>query len=121
MSEGKIFAEAVEIELKKQGKTKGEFYDAVGVTATALYGWKNGAIPKKDTVIAVQRYLGPQFMQTLKAVSFQEDKNDDDVRELLRSREDLRILLNSAKDVPASSVFALISQLEKMKEDANQS
>lgn len=121
MSEGKIFAEAIEIELKKQGKTKGEFYEAIGISPTAMYGWKNGATPKKETIQAVQQYFGYGFTQTVKNLTLVDQKTDDDMRDILRNREDLRILLNSAKDVPPSSVFALISQIEKLKEDANKS
>ena len=49
-----------------------------------------------------------------------EESIDDETADLLQSireRQDLRILLHSAKDVPASSIYALISQIEKMKED----
>lgn len=100
------FAEIIEVELKRQGKSKGEFYEAVGVSATALWGWKNGATPKKETVGRVEKYLGISFA----------DIDKSDPREDLR--DDLRILLHSASDLPPSSVYALISQIEKMKEDA---
>ena len=104
--DGVKFAEIIEVELKRQGKSKGEFYNAVGVSPTALYGWKNGSIPKRETVAAVSEYLGLD-LTTLEQT---------DPRENLR--DDLRILLNSASDLPPSSVYALISQIEKMKEDA---
>ena len=71
-----------------------------------MYGWKNGAVPKKETVEAVEKYLDLEL--------FPYEKSDP--REELR--DDLRILLNSASDLPPSSVYALISQIEKMKEDA---
>ena len=71
-----------------------------------MYGWKNGAVPKKETVEAVEKYLDLEL--------FPYEKSDP--REELR--DDLRILLNGASNLPPSSVYALISQIEKMKEDA---
>jgi hypothetical protein len=44
---------------------------------------------------------------------------DDETAVLLQSireRQDLRVLLSSAKDVPPSSIYELIAQLERQKE-----
>ena len=114
--DGKVFAQLIEKALLEKGIKKGDFYDAVGISATAMYGWKNGAIPKQETVEAIEKYLD------LELFPYEKSKENDEaaqLREMLRDRQDLRILLRSAKDVPPSSVYALISQIEKMKEDAN--
>lgn len=110
--DGKVFVKLIETALAEKGIKKGDFYDAVGISATAMYGWRNGAIPKKETVDAIEKYLD------LDLFPYEKSDDSDELREMLRDRQDLRILLNSAKDVPASSVYALISQIEKMKEDA---
>lgn len=110
--DGKVFVKLIETALAEKGIKKGDFYDAVGISATAMYGWRNGAIPKKETVEAVEKYLD------LDLFPYEKSDDSDELREMLRDRQDLRILLHSAKDVPASSVYALISQIEKMKEDA---
>ena len=84
-----------------------EFYSATGLTAAAMWGWKkNGAIPKKETIEKVEKYLGISFSNYEKC----------DPREEMRDVD--RILLNSVADLPPSSVYALIAQVEKMKEDA---
>ncbi len=98
------FAEIIEAELRKQGKTKGEFYEAVGVSATALYGWKRGAEPKRETIEAVEKYFG---------ISLNGAEKSDPREEL---REDLRILLHSASDLPPSSVYELVAEIHKRKE-----
>lgn len=113
---GRDLVRYLDVELKRRGIAKGEFYSAVGITATAYYGWRNGAVPKDDTVDAIEKYLNVNLAEVIKPES---DDKSDELREMLRDRQDLRILLHSAKDVPASSVYALISQLEKMKEDEN--
>lgn len=105
-------AKTVEEELKRQGISKGDFYNAVGISATAMYGWKRGAAPKKETIKAIEKYLN------ISLSDIEKSEEPDELREMLRDRQDLRILLHSAKDVPASSVYALISQIEKMKEDS---
>ena len=102
---GANFARTIERVLTEKGISKGDFYEAIGITATAMYGWRRGSEPRPETVKAVEQYLGIKF-----------DSKEDDPREELRS--DLRILLHSAKDLPPSSVYALISQIEKIKEES---
>jgi len=109
--DGMTLAKVVEEELKRQRISKGDFYNAVGISATAMYGWKRGAMPKKETIKSIEKYLN------INLSDIEKSDESDELREMLRDRQDLRILLHSAKDVPASSVYALISQIEKMKED----
>lgn len=104
--DGKTFAAIIERELIDRGISKGEFYAQVGITAAALWGWKNGAMPKDSTIEAIEKYLN---------ISFADYEKSDQLEEL---RSDLRILLNSARDLPPSSVYALIAQIEKEKENA---
>lgn len=116
MMEGEKLARIVEQLLAERGISKGTFYSAVGISATALYGWKRGAEPKPETIAAIEKYFGVDLKSYDRPGAM-----DDDTAALLdsiRERQDLRILLHSAKDVPASSVYALIAQIEKMKEDA---
>ena len=113
--DGRKLVDVLNVELKKRGISKGDFYDAIGITATAFYGWKNGAEPKRDKIEAIEKYLEINLEDYEKS-----DEDDESIRlrEILRDRQDLRILLHSAKDVPPSSVYALIAQLEKAKEDS---
>lgn len=105
--EGKVFAQIINDQLEQRGIPKGEFYAAIGVTSAAMWGWrKNNATPKKETIAAVEKYLGISFA----------DYEKSDPREELR--DDLRILLHSARELPPSSVYALISQIEKLKEES---
>lgn len=105
--DGIRFAQIIESELAAQKISKGDFYEAVGITATAMYGWKRGAEPKKETVAAVCDYLGidlaaydsPAVLDTL--------------------RDDLRVLLRSAQDLPPSSVYEIVAEIERRKENAN--
>lgn len=110
---GRELVKFLDVELKRRGIPKGEFYAAIGITATAYYGWRNGAVPKAETVEAIEKYLGVDLS------GIEKSEEPDEFREMLRNRQDLRILLKSASDVPPSSVYALVSQLEKMKENNN--
>ena len=102
--DGKVFAKLIESALAEKGIKKGDFYEAVGISATAMYGWKNGAVPKKETVEAVEKYLG---------ISFSDVEKSDPREEL---REDLKTLLKSAEDLPPSSVYELIAEIHRRKE-----
>lgn len=102
--DGETFARIITDELIRQGISKGEFYAAVGVSATAMYGWRRGAMPKKETVEAIEKYLG---------ISFSDIEKSDPREEL---REDLKTLLKSAEDLPPSSVYELIAEIHRRKE-----
>lgn len=102
--DGREFARIVEQELAARGIKKGDFYSQVGVTATAMYGWKRGAVPSAETIAAVEDFFG---------ISFRDYVKEDELEHL---RDDLRILLKSASDLPPSSVYKLISQIEEEKE-----
>ena len=104
--DGITLTRIVDEELKRQGKTRLELCEAIGITSAAYSNWKNGGQPRKDKLISIEKYLGIDLSAIEKSYP----------REKLR--DDLRILLNSASDLPPSSVYALISQIEKMKEDA---
>jgi predicted transcriptional regulator len=111
---GEQLARIVEQLLAERGISKGAFYSAVGISATALYGWKRGAEPRPETVAAIEKYFGIDLK------SFEKSDVDDETAELLQSireRQDLRILLHSARDVPPSSVYQLVAQLEKEREE----
>ena len=112
MVDGKKFANFVEQTLAIKGISKGEFYNAVGISATALYGWKRGAEPKQETVEAVERFLG------VSVSAFDNPQGDTEVEEILEwIREDFshRALFNSAKGLTAEQAYAVASFIEKLK------
>lgn len=111
--DGKTLTQIVDKVLVDRGISRAEFCSAIGITSAAYSGWKKGSTPRDDKIIAIEKYLGIDLSD------YEKSEDTDELREMLRDRQDLRILLHSAKDVPASSIYALISQIEKMKEDAN--
>lgn len=103
--DGKLFAQIISEQLAEQGISKGEFYNAIGVTSAAMWGWRNNnATPKKETVLAAGKFLGVNF----------DDYEKPDPREGLR--DDLKVLLKSAEDLPPSSVYELIAEIHRRKE-----
>ena len=113
--DGKTFVRLIERELVKKGIAKGKFYEDCNLNSAMFSAWRSGQYnPSPRNVQIVSDYLGIDFEEEP-----QEDNETIALRELLRDRQDLRILLHSAKDAPASSVYSLIAQIEKMKEDNN--
>lgn len=90
----------------ERGISKAEFYSAIGVTAPSFHGWTKGAKPQKKYIDAIEKFFDIDLS----------DYEKSDIREDLRDVD--RILLHSVADLPPSSVFALIAQVEKMKEDS---
>ena len=116
--EGIEFARWVETELAARGIKKGVFYNKTGLTATAMYNWKKGSTPTADSISAVEEFFGVKYSGDITPTSV--EVNPPDLAELLNSirlRPDLGVLLRSASDVPPSSVYEIVSKLEKMKED----
>ena len=105
--DGKEVVRIIERVLFEKGISKADFYSACGLNSTTLSNWRNGVFqPSAAKLAIIEKYLNISFA----------DYEKSDLHETLR--DDLRILLNSASDLPPSSVYALISQIEKMKEDA---
>ena len=110
---GKEVVKIIENELFLKDISKKEFYEACGLNSATLSNWRNGVFsPSAAKLQIIEQYLGISF------ADYEKQDEADELRDLLRERQDLRILLSSAKDVPASSVYALISQIEKLKEDS---
>lgn len=112
---GKEAARIVDSELASRGMSKAEFYAQSGVSSATMSQWRTGKYePTPERLAKIEKCLGISF------ADYEKSDMDDETADLLQSireRQDLRILLHSAKDVPASSIYALISQIEKMKED----
>lgn len=104
--DGKTLTRIVDSILVERGISRVELCNAIGITSASYTGWKKGSQPRDDKIIAIEKYLGI-------------DLSDYEKSETLDSlRDDLRILLRSARDLPPSSVYALVAQVEKMKEES---
>lgn len=111
---GRTIAKIIDSELASRGIPKADFYAQSGVSSATLSQWRTGKYdPTPDKIAKVEKCLGISF------ADYEKSDETGELREMLRDRQDLRILLHSAKDAPASSIYALISQIEKLKEDAN--
>ena len=109
--DGITLAKICDDECRARGISKAQFYKDIGLSAPSFHGWKNGSKPSKKYIDAIEKYF------EIDLSDIEKSDETDELRDILRDRQDLRILLHSAKDVPASSVYALISQVEKLKED----
>ena len=111
---GKDIVKIVDVELARRGMTQKEFCDLLGIRSSAYSAWRKGAMPKVDRIKAIEDFIGYKIDITTPS---QEDDETSELLQALKDRQDLRILMKSAQDVPASSVYALVSQLEKLKEN----
>ena len=106
--DGSEIVKIIENELFLKDLSKTEFYEACGMNSATMSNWRAGKFkPSPAKIMIIEKYLG---------ISFEDYEKSEQLEEL---REDLRILLRSAQDLPPSSVYALISQIEKEKENAN--
>ena len=108
---GREITQKIEAELLRQNIGKKQFYEECRISSATFSQWRNEVfVPSPKKIRDIENYLG---------ISLHEQPQDEsgELREILRDRQDLRILLSSAKDMPPSSVYTLIAQFEKMKED----
>ena len=105
--DGKTVVRIVETVLAERRISRGEFYEKSGISSATFSQWRTGQYePTQAKLEQIEKCLNISL----------DDYEKSDPREALR--DDLRVLLRSASDLPPSSVYALISQIEKMKEDA---
>ena len=103
--DGKTVVRIVEIILAERGISMGEFYKRSGISSATFSQWRTGKYsPTQDKIDQIEKSLG---------VTLADYEKSEQLEEL---RDDLRILLRSASDLPPSSVYALIAQIEKEKE-----
>ena len=103
--DGITIARIVDSELASRGISKADFYARSGISSATLSQWRTGKYePTADKIAKIEKCLGISFA----------DYEKSDPREELR--EDLRILLHSASDLPPSSVYELIAEIHKRKE-----
>ena len=103
--DGKEIVKIIEGELFLKDITKAEFYESCGMNSATMSNWRNGTFkPSPAKLAIIEKYLG---------ISFADYEKSEQLESL---RDDLRILLRSASDLPPSSVYALIAQIEKEKE-----
>ena len=93
--DGKTLTQIVDRILAERGISRLELCDAIGITSASYTGWKKGSQPREDKILAIEKYLNIDLS----------DYEKSDPRETLR--DDLRVLLNSASDLPPSSVYGL--------------
>lgn len=101
---GSELIKIVEQILKERGISKSEFCASIGVSAATYSHWAKGSTPKPERIAEIEKYLGIDLTSIEKSEQLEE------------LRDDLRILLRSAKDLPPSSIYSLIAQIEKEKE-----
>ena len=102
--DGKTLAKICDTECLKRDMSKADFYAAIGLSAASFHGWKNGAKPTQKYIDAIEKLF------SIDLADYEKSEQLEDLR------DDLRILLRSASDLPPSSIYQLIAQIEREKE-----
>ena len=107
--DGVLFARWIEQELAARGISKGEFYAAVGISATAMYGWRKGSEPKRESVESIEKYFGSSFS------NYEEEDETDDFLQLMREDYSFRALCESAKPLTKEQRLTVAAYIERLK------
>ena len=110
---GKDLTAIVDAELARQHISKMQFYEECGISSATFSQWKNGIYePSYPKIQAIERFLGIKLQDSIY------DEDTMQLHELLKNRPEIRTLLKSVSSIPPSSVYSLISFVEKEKESA---
>ena len=108
---GKELTRIIDQKLEELSMTQKQLCNELGISSSSMSAWRKGSMPTPKRLAEIEDILGINF------ADYEQKDESDELREILRNRQDLRVLLHSAKDVPPSSVYMLIAQLEKEKEN----
>lgn len=115
--DGISVARIIDAELASRGISKADFYAGSGVSSATLSQWRTGKYdPTNDKLDKVEKFLGIRF------ADYEKSEMDDDTAELLesvRNRQDLKMLFHSARDLPPSSVYEVLAEIERRKENSD--
>lgn len=111
--DGKEVAKIVQKILTERGIPKSKFYKESGVSSATMSQWRNGVYdPTQEMLKRIENYLDISFDDYEK-----EDTDENwELLQLMRERPEMRNLLHSARNLPTSSIYLLIAQVEKEKE-----
>ena len=104
--DGRDMVKIIDEELLRRGMTQYEFCHAIGIQSSAMSAWRKGSKPKPERIAQIEKFLN---------ISFSDYEKSEQLEEL---RDDLRVLLKSAKDLPPSSVYEIVAEVERRKENA---
>jgi hypothetical protein len=103
------------------GKSPYVVATAVGVKATAtISGWRSGAQPRPRVVDSLIKYFKEQGLDIEVADLFSEEQDaETEVREMLRTRPEAKILFDASRDAPPSALLEAAALIMKYKEKSS--
>ena len=94
---------------------------ACGVASSGtVTGWRNGASPRPKVVAVLIQYFKEHGLDIEVADLFAEEQDaETEVREMLRSRPEAKILFDASRDAPPSALLEAAALIMKYKEKSN--
>lgn len=94
---------------------------ACGVASSGtVTGWRNGASPRPKVVAALIQYFHEHGLDIEVADLFAEEQDaETEVREMLRTRPEVKILFDASRDAPASALLEAAALIMKYKEKSS--
>lgn len=107
----------IEDRLSIMRKRKYEFYSECGLSSAAYSLWKTGKnTPSAAMLKKIANYLNVSYDWLITG-----EENDDldetnlEIRKILRERPEVKILFDTSKDAPASTIYEAIALIMKGK------
>lgn len=109
--------------------------EKIGVSRTAVSGWKNGRLPTDSTLQAISEFFNVPMSEFWKCDDIAEsrgidpetrfpgfvDSEDDEMirlRDAILNRPELRMLFKAAEDAPTSEILSATAQILRYKEQS---
>lgn len=95
---------------------------ACGISSSGtVTGWRNGAQPRPKAVAALIQYFRSNGLDIDVADLFAETEDDSEeieIREMLRTSPEARMLFRAAKGAPPSALLSAAAQITKLREES---
>lgn len=120
--DSKILAKCIDKFCKDRAITKGDFHKESLISSATLTQWRHGAEVSPKSVSRLEDYTGmavEEFVSTYSGESVSDIPEDTAyIREMLRTRPEVKILFDTVKDAPASVLLEVAARILRMKEES---
>lgn len=128
--DSKILAKAIDEYCSRERVSKKDFYTESGISSATLTQWrKEEYLVSARSIAKLEKYLGMSLEGFIgKYLNADQNENtdriDDDDRDVMELREELRrrpetkILFHASKNAPASAILEAAALIERYKEES---
>lgn len=118
--DSKVLAKLIDRYCKLNDISKGEFNKQSRISSATLTQWRQGAEVSAKSIDKLEEYTGISIEEFYAEYGDEKSSEADaiEIREMLRTRPEAKILFDTVKDAPASVLLEVAARIMRMKEES---